>query len=93
MQNTLRESLWRIEAGRIALGIGLELQRGEVQVYSTSTGAKVMARLHRVRLTHEELGDHGLQRRAGIGAAEGAGWFCHLTRLADAAHLTLVPER
>ncbi len=36
--------------GQIAHGIGLGLQRGDVQVFSASSGAKLAARLHRVRL-------------------------------------------
>jgi len=44
--------------GQIAKGIGLELDRGEVQVYSSSTGAALRARLHRVRLGNKELGEH-----------------------------------
>jgi len=44
--------------GQIAKGIGLELDRGEVQVYSSSTGAELRARLHRVRLGNKELGEH-----------------------------------
>ncbi len=47
--------------GQIARGIGLELQRGVVQAYGTSSGATLMARLHRVRLSHEELGHHELR--------------------------------
>ena len=47
--------------GQIALAIGLELQRGVVQVYGTSSGATLMARVHHVRLTHKELGDDDLR--------------------------------
>ncbi len=47
--------------GQIARGIGLELQRGVVQAYGTSSGATLTARLHRVRLSHEELGHHELR--------------------------------
>jgi hypothetical protein len=42
--------------GQIALGIGLELRRGDVKAYGASSGATLMARLHRVRLSHVDLG-------------------------------------
>ncbi len=47
--------------GEIAHGIGLELQSGAAQSYSTSSGATLAARLHRVRIRHEELGEHELR--------------------------------
>ena len=47
--------------GEIAHGIGLELQLVGAQNYSASSGAKLAARLHRVRLSHEELGEHELR--------------------------------
>ena len=46
--------------GEIAHGIGLELQAGRAQNYSTSAGATLTARVHRVRLSHEQLGEHEL---------------------------------
>ena len=47
--------------GQIANGIGLGLQRGDVQVFSTSSGGHLAARLHRVRLQHEDLGEFELR--------------------------------
>ena len=47
--------------GEIAQGIGLEPQAGAAQSYSTSSGATLTARVHRVRLSHEELGEHELR--------------------------------
>ena len=47
--------------GQIALGIGLELRRGEVKAYGASSGATFLARLHRIRLSHVELGEHELR--------------------------------
>ena len=47
--------------GEIAQGIGLELQAGAAQNYSTSSGTTLTARVHRVRLSHEELGEHELR--------------------------------
>ena len=47
--------------GQIAHGTGLGLQRGDVQVFSASSGAKLAARLHRVRLPHEDLGEFELR--------------------------------
>ncbi len=35
--------------GQIARGIGLELRRGDMKTYGASSGATLMARLHRVR--------------------------------------------
>lgn len=46
--------------GEIAHGIGLELQSGRAQRYGTSSGVMLTARVHRVRLAHEELGEHEL---------------------------------
>ena len=50
-----------VRPGQIAHGIGLGLQRGDVQVFSASSGAKLAARLHRVRLRHEDLGEFELR--------------------------------
>ena len=47
--------------GEIARGIGLDLQNGPSQMYSTNSGAKLAARLHRIRLGHDELGEHQLR--------------------------------
>jgi hypothetical protein len=46
--------------GQIGKAIGLDPGDGEVLYYRSSTGAELVARLHRVRLAHEELGAHEL---------------------------------
>jgi hypothetical protein len=53
--------------GQIGKAIGLDPGDGEVLYYRSSTGASLVARLHRVRLAHDQLGAHSLT----IGFSEG----------------------
>lgn len=47
--------------GESARAIGLELQRGVPQIFSSSSGAKLLPRLHTVRLIHADLGERELR--------------------------------
>ena len=50
-----------IVRGEVALALGLDLLSGPAQTYATLAGTRLEARLHRVRLTHPELGGHELE--------------------------------
>lgn len=47
--------------GSYLLGIGLNLLGGRRRVYSTTGGHHIEARVHRIRLFHEELGNFELE--------------------------------
>jgi hypothetical protein len=46
--------------GQIGKAIGLDPDDGEMLYYRSRIGAEMVARLHRVRLVHKELGSHDL---------------------------------
>ena len=47
--------------GEVALALGLDLLSGPAQTFATFAGTRLDARLHRVLLSHPELGGHELE--------------------------------
>jgi hypothetical protein len=47
--------------GQIARAIGLDLNKGRPQSYSSTAGYSVNARLHQAIISHPDLGQHSLE--------------------------------
>ena len=53
--------------GRIATSIGIELLSGRPKTYTATSGASIEARLHRVRISREDIGDFDLEAGFSLG--------------------------